>query len=474
MTALLEPAGPAAAPTDEAIAASERLARFVVEGRVGNEALEQAARSFVDTLAVTLAGGVEPALQRLAGALEPAGNGVPSWWGQESHRSEDAALLTGMASHVLDYDDVCMLSVCHPTAPVLSALLPAAAGRDVSGRELLEALAIGTEVLVRLGQCMGFRHYALGFHATATLGTLGATAAVARLQRLDVATTRHALAIAASLAGGLRKNFGSMVKSLHVGLAASNGIRAAQLARAGIEGAAEPLEAEGYLKAFSGGGVDRWPEHVALGQPFSIVAPGFELKRYPCCYLLHRMIEGTLALRRESGVRLDDVARMRVDMPAGGTKPLIHPFPKSGLNALFSGPYAVAASLADGRIDLKSFTDEAVLRPALQARLRDVTLVEASGESSQGSDLGSAPVTVTLTLKNGGTVSHTVTRSPGSLDDPLTPDQLAAKWSDCLLRARPSLPAERADDLFASGLQLVEQPAIAPWLDALRTALRGL
>lgn len=466
MTALqpLKSLSPAPGPT-------ERLAAFIVEARVPDEVLSQATRVVVDTLAVTVAGGAEEPVRRLAASLEPWPGAVPSFWGPEAFRSDDAALLTGMASHVLDYDDVSMLSVCHPTAPVLSALLPLLDKRKVTGAELLGAVAIGTEVLIRLGQSMGFRHYALGFHATGTLGAVGAAAAVARLLHLDLDTTRRALAIAASMASGLRKNFGSMVKSLHVGLAASNGFKAVRLAQGGIDAASEVFEADGYLKAFSGGETDRWPPNVVLGAPFALSEPGFEQKRYPCCYMLHRMIEGTLSLRREAGIDLAAVEHVRVDMPAGGTKPLIHPFPRTGLNALFSGPYAVAASLADGRIDLASFIDEAVLRPDLQARLADIQLVEASGESSRGSEVGSAPVTVTVTLKDGGSVARTVTRAPGSPEDPMTEQQLAAKWTDCLRRVQPGLGADTTLNLFGEGLAIGTSPDVGAWITRLRLAL---
>lgn len=453
-----------------AASATQDLVRFVTAATVDDAVIAQSVPLVLDTLAVTIAGGVEPGPVALQKALEPdaRGGAVPSFLGEASYRADDAAMLFGMASHVLDYDDVSMLTVCHPSAPVLSALLAAAPRGEASGRNLLEAFAIGTEVLIRLGQAMGFRHYALGFHATATLGAVGAAAACARLMKLDEDRTRHALAIAASMSSGLRKNFGSMVKSLHVGIAAANGLRAMQLAAAGVEGAAEPLEREGFLHAFSGGETDLWPAGLALGAPFAIVEPGFEQKRYPCCYMLHKMIEATLALRREHDLALGDVAAMRVEMPPGGTKPLIHPIPKNGLNSLFSAPYAVVASLADGRIDLKSFIDAAVLRPEIQARLVDVSVVEVAGTAQKGSDLGSAPVTVTFRLHDGRTLSQTIIASPGSRQDPLTGPQLQAKWLDCLQRAQPLLTREDAQVLFAEGMSLARHTQVSDWLSRLR------
>lgn len=464
------PPPPAASDRDTAL--TRRLVAFIRRAEIDDAVRRRAVAAIVDTLAVTVAGSAEPAVRRFAATLDPRQDGeIASLWGTGAYRADDAALLFGMASHILDYDDVSMLSVCHPTAPVLSAALCARPWSDLSGGDLADAVAIGTEVMIRLGQAMGFRHYALGFHATATLGTIGAAAAAARLMRLDDATTAHALAIAASLASGLRRNFGSMVKSLHVGIAASNGLKAARWAAAGIEGAAEAFEQDGFLKAFSGGEAEGWPADLALGAPFVLSEPGFEQKRYPCCYMLHKMIEATLGLVREARIGLADVVSARVDMPAGGTKPLIHPFPRSGLNALFSAPYAVTASLADGRIDLKSFTDAAVLRPEIQSRLRDVVVVEAAGTSLQGGDVGSAPVTVTLTLRDGTRRQKTILASPGSMQDPLTAEQLGAKWTDCLQRKAPGLDRSVAARLFEQGSDLAALPRAGDWLSALGSAV---
>lgn len=469
------PASQKAAIRSEARPATARLAAFVTGAAVGPEVLAAATPVVLDTLAVTLAGGAEPGVRALMAALEPdaGGSAVPSFWDRRRLRPDDAALLIGMASHVLDYDDVSTLAMCHPSTPVLSALLATADRERTSGRDLLEAFAVGTEVLIRLGQAMGFRHYALGFHATATLGTVGAAAACARLLGLDGARTANALAIAASLASGLRANFGTMVKSLHVGIAAANGRKAAMLAAAGIEGAAEAFEGEGFLHAFSGGTVTAWPAGLELGRPFAIVEPGFEQKRYPCCYMMHKIIEATLALRREAGLGLDDLRAAHVRMPSGGTTPLIHPHPASGLNALFSGPYAVLAGLADGRVDFASFTDAAVLRPQIQARLAAVAVVEDTAPPGQGAEVGAAPVTVTLALASGAEVSRTVVASPGSRQDPLTGEQLRAKWADCLRRARPGLTAATLDRLFEEGRSLAAAPDIADWLGRLTAAVAG-
>jgi 2-methylcitrate dehydratase PrpD len=268
------------------------------------------------------------------------------------------------------------------------------------------------------------------------------------------------------MSSGLQANFGSMVKSIHVGVAACNGLRAAQLAAAGIEAAPEVFSGNGFIRAFSGGESADWPDHLQIGDPFVLANPGFEQKRYPCCYMLHRMIEATLRLRRDHAITLEDVVRAAVEMPFGGTTPLIHPRPKLGLSALFSGPYAVLAALADGRADLRSFTDAQVLRPAIQDRLGDVTLTERAPRRPAES-IGDAPVSVTLTLRGGRAVTETITVSPGSAHDPLTSEQLRGKWIDCLHRANQSADDDRLGAFFDQGCSLPNMADAGRWLRAI-------
>ena len=448
--------------------ANGELAAFAVRATVPAEARLEAAIAIVDTLAVMIAGGVAPPVRALERVLTPLGSGAPSFWTEARFPPQDAALLYGMAAHMHDYDDVSMLAVCHPSAPILSALIAAKPWRELETAPLLDAFVIGVEVLVRLGEAMGFRHYELGFHATSTLGTVGAAAAVARLLGLDTATTAHALAIAASYSSGLRKNFGSHVKPLHVGMAASNGLRCATLAAAGLQGAAEAFEGEGFLKAFSGGAVDSWPAHARLGAPFAIVKPGLERKRYPCCYMLHKMVEATIALANEHALDLEQLRSAEVLMPPGGTKPLIHPRPRNGLEARFSAPYAILAAIADRRMDLGVLSDAAVMRPEIQSRLDCVKTVEEAGASVKGSEVDRAPVTVILDLNDGRRLTRTVVASPGSAEDPMTSAQLRAKWLDCLNQAAPGVGADEGGALFELGIAGAD---IGEWLQSVRRAL---
>src|SRR5262249_38978005 len=153
------------------------------------------------------------------------------------------------------------------------------------------------------------RHYNLGWHATSTLGTLGAVTACAKLLRLDVKQTCMALGIAASTAAGLRQNFGTMTKPLHPGYAAMNGVTAAQLARLGWTADVNILEAPyGFCQLYAGykpGNLDA--SFGRLGNPFELLATGVAIKQYPCCAFTHRALDGLLALVHEHQISATDV-----------------------------------------------------------------------------------------------------------------------------------------------------------------------
>ncbi|EZP79335.1 MmgE/PrpD family protein [Novosphingobium resinovorum] len=451
---------------------SSSLASFAVRQAVDEATCAASARAILDTLAVIAAGHREDPVTRVASALRYAngGDAMPSLGGEGAYRQEDAALVYGTASHALDYDDVCMLAICHPSAPVVAALLAAAPWDDLTGPALCEAHAIGTEVMIRIGQAVGFRHYELGFHSTATMGVFGATAAVARLRGLDTETTATALAIAASLSSGLRLNFGTMVKPLHVGIAAANALRAVAWASADVEASHGDLfAAGGVLEAFSGGTQRTWPESLSLGAPFAIARPGFEQKRYPCCYMLHKII--ALGIEASTaGLRLGDVARLRIEMPRGGTRPLIYPRPVSGREAMFSAPYTLLVALNEGNVGFASFTDDAVARQHIRSRFEDVTVEEVGDDLRTAAQVGEAPVCLELQLKDGSVRRFERHAAPGSPGDPLSSTELRAKWVDCLARARAVAETGGTDQaaaaLYDEGLDRLRAGNLAPWLNA--------
>lgn len=394
---------------------------------IESAALEHARRAWIDTLACMLGGAGEPATRAAARAADTAG-------------AEHRALVLGTASHALDYDDVCMLATCHPSAPVVSALLAGLDEQhgDVLLDDLLAAHLVGTEVMLRLGAWLGFGHYALGFHATGTLGAVGAAVAQAHLLRLPAAQLRAALSIAASSACGLRANFGTDTKPLHVGFAASAALRAVALARAGATASDDAMA--GFAHAFSGGARLDAP-HWDAGTPWAVLAPGFEIKRYPSCYMTHRLVAGIQRLRERHPPRAGD-APVAIDLlfPHGGTAPLKHPRPQTGLQAKFSAPYCAAAAWVDGTVGLASFSDAAANRAALRPQMERVQVTERPGPHEP---LEAAPVQVTISGA-GWNDAILVDWAPGSLQDPVTDEDLLAKWADCQVHGAVTSPLAAA------------------------------
>src|SRR5688572_12774526 len=232
--------------------ATMRMADFIVSARIPSPARERATIAVGDTAGVTLAGVRESAAVIVRDTITAQSQGSCRVLGTELRVSaEDAALANGVAAHALDYDDMCFVSLAHPSCALVPAAVAAAEVAGASGREVLDAYVIGFELECRLGLVMNPRHYhERGWHCTSSIGTIGAAAAASRLLGLDAVSAVHALGIAASSACGLKENLGSMVKPLHAGIAARNGVMAARLARAGLVSSATTIEGpQGYLVA---------------------------------------------------------------------------------------------------------------------------------------------------------------------------------------------------------------------------------
>lgn len=411
---------------------TQGLAEFVAgtpSGAIPAEAWLQARRAILDTLGVALAGYGEEAAT-IVGAMvrEEGGSGEASVLGHGFRAPPaGAALANGTAAHALDFDDVSASMHGHPSAPLFPALLALGEKLGVSGRDLSEAFVLGFEVECRLGRAIGEAHYALGWHATSTFGSIGAAAGCARLLGLDPERTGHALGIAASLASGLQQNFGTMTKPLHAGWAARNGVVAASLAARGFTADAQALEGSGgFLRAASGDAeVDLGAALSGLGEAWEIVSPGIAVKLYPCCYATHRAIDAALEVRpNAAGV---DASRVEVIVSPGTLIPLIGRPPDNGLEGKFSLAYCVAAALLDGAVALGAFTDEAVRRPEVRALMERIEVREEGPQMNFPIE-GIAEVRLATP---DGRLSARVEVPRGDPQRPLSWDDLAAKFREC-------------------------------------------
>lgn len=429
---------------DEARAVA-RLSEFVTSASVPPEAIGRARDAVLDTVGVILAGSVEPPARIVqAVAAEEGGAARCRILGTPLRTSATwAALANGTAAHALDYDDMCFMSLAHPSAPLVAATLAAAEMTGASGRTLLDAYVVAFEIEAMLGRVMNPAHYRRGWHCTSTLGTVGAAAAAARILGLDSGATAQGLSIAASEASGLKENFGTMVKPLHAGLAARNGMLAALLARDGLTAAARALDGpQGFLVAMDSEQRDLDAALDDLGTRWELVESGITVKLYPSCAATHPALDAVLGLRRRHRFRADDVEAIEIVVDSMTPTVLIYDRPRTGLEAKFSMHFCAAAAVATGEVGIDTFDTERVTDPRIRS-LVPLVAMHVDPELGQGAP-ALTQAAVTIRLRDGRVLSEFANGARGYPDRPAAADECDEKFRTCAARAVPASVAERA------------------------------
>jgi 2-methylcitrate dehydratase PrpD len=408
----------------------EAIAAFVVETAISEEAGQRASIAVIDTCGVMLAGVGEPAARIAQSLASEEGVGECRVAGTSIATSPAlAAFANGVAAHALDYDDMCFVSLAHPSCVLVPAILAAGEIAHADARTLLDAYVVGFEIECRLGVVMNPRHYhQRGWHCTSSIGTLGAAAAVARVLGLDTQATRHALGIAASSACGLKENMGSMVKPLHAGMAARNGVTAAQLARRGFTASPHAIDGpQGYLAAMDSEHRSLDAAVADLGTRWEINESGVTVKLYPSCAATHPPLDALTEIVRRERFTPDQVAAIDVEVDSMTPRLLIHPNPSTGLEAKFSMPFCAAAAVVFPRIGIDTFTPESIRHPDVQALMPRVGL-RANAAFDTSAPMSQARVTVHLS--DGREWSQ---HADGARGYPgrLTNEELSEKFEDC-------------------------------------------
>ncbi len=462
--------------TRESADVTTEVAEFALRlkwGDVPAGALRTAKEHILDTFGVTLAGSGETCAQIVRETLV-IGEGRASVIGTAQRRPPYlAALANGVASHALDYDDTQLSTspeavyglLTHPSTPVLSAATAVAEDVNASGQDVLGAYCAGVEVACRVADAINPRHYQAGFHSTGTVGTLGAAVAAGRLLGLDRDHLTTALGIAASMAAGLRENFGTMTKPLHAGRAASNGVAAAYLARNGYTASQHILEAQrGFFNA-AGGGFDQSKIVGRMGKPFFLESPGVSIKPYPSGSLSHPGQDLILELVQTHDIKPDDVERVEVGTNSNVLNALIYPRPTTDLEGKFSMEYCMAAGIVYRKAGLKEFTDQAVNDP----RIRDVLpriIVRVDPELEK---MGYQHVRtrVKVMTRDGREFSGEAEWAKGYPHNPLPPAELEGKFLEC---AQTVLSEQQAHAALAAIASLERAPSVDQTLATMRTS----
>lgn len=352
----------------------ERVARLSYAD-LSAEAVGWARVGVLDTVGVTLAGAIEPCATLLSSAISDAQGPAVVFGTRLKRHPLDAALINGTASHALDFDDCNNTLGGHPSVPVLPALFALADETGATGADFITAYVAGFEVETKLATCVHFHHYTKGWHPTSTLGVFGAAAACAKLMGLDAKGIATALALAASGSSGIKANFGTMTKPMHVGRCAREGLLAARLARAGFTANADDVfeHPQGFFEVYNGKGhYDPERGRRAWSDPLDILEPGIAIKQYPCCGSTHPAIDCAIDIAQQHRIAAQDIDRVDVWIHARRLQHTNRPHPVSGLDAKFSLQYVIARALTDGFVALEHFEGDAYRAPAINRLMERV------------------------------------------------------------------------------------------------------
>jgi 2-methylcitrate dehydratase PrpD len=454
---------------------TQEVASFIAKVRFDDlpEQAVKLARGFIlDGLGVALAGSTDECARIVQAQIrQTGGKAEASILGTTMMApAAKAALANGVAGHAMDYDDTQLSTskqavyglLTHPTTPVLAAVLAMGEREKITGRELVLAYILGVEVECRIADAIHPRHYQEGFHSTATMGGLGAAVAVGKILRLKEEKLIQTLGIAASMASGLRENFGTMTKPLHAGRAAENGVTAALLAQAGFTSATNILEARrGFYQAMAGG-YDESKISGRLGRPYFMIDPGISIKPYPSGSLSHPAQDLILDLVKRHELGADDIEQIEVGTNSNVPNALIYPMPKTALEGKFSIPFCMAIAVLERKAGIVQFQDRKVRDKRVIEMMKRVTLYVDDELEALGYDQVRSRVRVKL--KNGRLIEGRYDVARGHPEKPMSWTELSEKFRDC---AELVLPRQRVEEAIGLVARIEQHKTLKPLLKSL-------
>lgn len=401
------------------------LARYIVNARYQDlpaPVRHQGVRTLLNWVGVAVGGSHHETVDIAISALAPfSGPRQASILGRrERFDVMNAAFINGVSSHIFDFDDTHLKTIIHPAGPVASAILALSEYHPVSGQDFLNALLLGVETELRIGNAVYPNHYDVGWHITGTAGVFGAAAAAGKILKLNEQQMIWALGLAASQPVGLRESFGSMNKSFNPGRAANNGLFAAFLASRNYTSSNQMIEAK-----------RGWANTVSTKQDYREITDGLgqryeaalnTYKPFACGIVIHPAIDAAIQLRNTYHLTPNQIDH--IDLR-------VHPLvleltgkktPQDGLEGKFSVYHSVAVAIIDGAAGEKQYSDRAVRDPRVIAlRDRVTATIDPAIKPEQ--------VDMTITLKDGRKLHQFIAHAVGSLEVPMTDQQLEAKFT---------------------------------------------
>jgi 2-methylcitrate dehydratase PrpD len=373
-----------------------------------------------------------------------------------------AALVNGTMIHSIDFDDTHMGSISHFSASLVPTVFSLAEKLKADGPALLEAFVIGFEVGGSVGRRMMPSHYRF-WHPTSTFGSLASAAAASKLLGLDALQTEHAIGLTADQAGGLRYGIdkGDFSKSLHPGFAAMQGVMLALLVRKGANGPKGILEyPTGFCLALS---EEPDIEKIVdgLGKPYEITANS--LKVYPTILISHSSIQAVLAMIEEHNVECSDIVKVRLTVSSTAKGQGQSYNPETPLAARLSIPFSVALAIIDKEVSLKQFSRERLDDPRMKDMMARIEIeADPSLNAKYPGTLASVAV---LETKTKGTLKKQVIYPKGNMKNPMTKDDVVAKYRALCTGAMDS---NKSEQILQMLLKLDQIDALQELFDLLR------
>ena len=407
-----------------------------------SDIIHMSKRCFMDGLAVIIAGTEQPALKIMEDMLTRLDYPNESRLigkGNISLPVELAARWNGLAGHAMDWDDTQLSKgedrlyglLTHPTIPPLaSGIAVADKIKNVSGKKFIEAFVTGVEIECKLNEIINPNHYVKGFHSSGTFGTFGAVTTASKLLELYVEQYANALGIAVSLAAGIRVNFGTMTKPLHVGRAAENGVTAALLAQKGFTANKEAFDGPwGYIQVAGQTGAPD-PTLATFGEPFSIVDPGVSIKPYPSGVLTHPSMDAMKKIMIDNNIGPNDIKHVKLFAGNNILGPIRYTIARNELEGKFSMAFLLSAIIISGQAGKKEFTDDFVQSQEVQDMQKKVSTHYDEAIEKLGVDKIRSRIEVET--QSGDIYSINADENyRGGPDNPLSEEELENKFEVC-------------------------------------------